>query len=232
VRNKRIDRAGFGESFMRRQRPVRINLAPEHPDEWFSHSQDPIRTLHARSFCVAAGMSYSWRARRQLRGCRGRMIELKNRLAGDPNWNGGWYYQRGGIARTLTALRIDTLKRYGYGEWLAAKYADAGARDRALHEWPRAGPSCSTPTACSPCCAPRPTTTPRRISPRSAPSCSRCSPAPTSSSRRRSRPASWRSSNRPGSTPRSSRSRAPMATSRATSSPRNGCRRAAPSWLA
>src|ERR1700761_9290119 len=31
----------------------------------------------------------------------------------DPNWNGGDYYDRGGVHRTLTNLRVDTLTRYG-----------------------------------------------------------------------------------------------------------------------
>jgi hypothetical protein len=35
---------GFGESFMRQRRLSRINLAPERPAEWFSHSQDPKPT--------------------------------------------------------------------------------------------------------------------------------------------------------------------------------------------
>jgi hypothetical protein len=35
---------GLGDSLMREQHSVRINLAPERPAEWFSHSQDPKRT--------------------------------------------------------------------------------------------------------------------------------------------------------------------------------------------
>jgi homoserine O-acetyltransferase len=38
---------------------------------------------------------------------------LISRLATDPNWNDGWFYERGGITPTLTALRMETLKRYG-----------------------------------------------------------------------------------------------------------------------
>jgi homoserine O-acetyltransferase len=34
-------------------------------------------------------------------------------FAADPNWNGGDYYDRGGVKGTLTALRMDTLRRYG-----------------------------------------------------------------------------------------------------------------------
>jgi homoserine O-acetyltransferase/O-succinyltransferase len=38
---------------------------------------------------------------------------LMQRLATDPNWNDGWYYERGGITPTLTTIRMETLKRYG-----------------------------------------------------------------------------------------------------------------------
>ncbi len=49
-------------------------------------------------------------------------------LARDPNWNGGWYYDRGGIAATTTEMRVDTLTRYGFNEILAARFPDADAR--------------------------------------------------------------------------------------------------------
>jgi homoserine O-acetyltransferase/O-succinyltransferase len=39
--------------------------------------------------------------------------KLIQRLSSDPNWNNGWYYERGGILPTLMALRMETLKRYG-----------------------------------------------------------------------------------------------------------------------
>jgi homoserine O-acetyltransferase len=38
---------------------------------------------------------------------------LLDRLSTDPNWNGGWYYERGGVVSILTDLRTETLKRYG-----------------------------------------------------------------------------------------------------------------------
>jgi homoserine O-acetyltransferase len=38
---------------------------------------------------------------------------LIRRLATDPNWNDGWFYEQGGIMPTLTAIRMETLKRYG-----------------------------------------------------------------------------------------------------------------------
>jgi homoserine O-acetyltransferase len=53
-------------------------------------------------------------------------------LAADPNWNGGWYYDRGGLPATLTALRMDTLKRYGAGAIVAATIPDPAAREARL----------------------------------------------------------------------------------------------------
>jgi homoserine O-acetyltransferase len=65
-------------------------------------------------------------------GTDDRVAQLKSQFAEDPNWNGGRYYERGGIAASLTKLRLETLKRYGYGEVLAAKIPDPAARDEAL----------------------------------------------------------------------------------------------------
>jgi homoserine O-acetyltransferase len=66
---------------------------------------------------------------------------LVAQLARDPNWNGGWYYDRGGIASTLAAMRADTLARYGFDEILAARFPDAEARGaeirRMAAQWAR-----------------------------------------------------------------------------------------------
>ncbi len=43
---------------------------------------------------------------------------LINRLATDPNWNGGWYYDAGGIRAAMMAIRVATLKTYGLAEQL------------------------------------------------------------------------------------------------------------------
>jgi len=59
---------------------------------------------------------------------------LRAQLATDPSWNGGWHYERGGILGTMTALRLDTLKRYGMNEILAATILDPGARDARMRE--------------------------------------------------------------------------------------------------
>src|SRR3978361_1330804 len=40
----------------------------------------------------------------------------------DPNWNGGDYYHAGGVHGTLTALRVDTLRRYGLAASLAERF--------------------------------------------------------------------------------------------------------------
>lgn len=50
------------------------------------------------------------------------------RFEKDPNWNGGRYYETGGIVETLTRLRIETLENYGYREYLAAEYPDPDDR--------------------------------------------------------------------------------------------------------
>jgi homoserine O-acetyltransferase/O-succinyltransferase len=49
----------------------------------------------------------------------------------DPNWNGGDYYETGGVRQTLTALRVDTLTRYGMANSLAASFGDKA--DAELH---------------------------------------------------------------------------------------------------
>jgi homoserine O-acetyltransferase/O-succinyltransferase len=54
---------------------------------------------------------------------------LVDRFAKDPNWNGGWHYDRGGIPDTLTTLRIETLTRYGFNEILAEKFPTQAERD-------------------------------------------------------------------------------------------------------
>jgi homoserine O-acetyltransferase len=51
----------------------------------------------------------------------------------DPNWRGGDYYDTGGVQATLTALRVDTLKRYGLAESLAPRFPDPAAREQEIH---------------------------------------------------------------------------------------------------
>jgi len=55
-------------------------------------------------------------------------------LAKDPNWNGGWYYDKGGVSGILTEMRVATLKRYGIDEQLAGKFPDKAAREAEIVE--------------------------------------------------------------------------------------------------
>src|SRR5262245_15285626 len=59
---------------------------------------------------------------------------LVDRFATDPNWNGGWHYERGGISETMAAFRLETLQRYGWAEIVAARIADPAARESALRQ--------------------------------------------------------------------------------------------------
>ena len=54
-------------------------------------------------------------------------------FAPDPNWNDGDYYENGGVKQTLTALRVDTLTRYGLAHSLAARFATQAEADAELH---------------------------------------------------------------------------------------------------
>ena len=62
------------------------------------------------------------------------VIDLLAQLGADPNWNGGWHYDRGGIPQTMTAIRMDTLRRYGSNEILAATLPDPAAREARMRE--------------------------------------------------------------------------------------------------
>lgn len=67
---------------------------------------------------------------------------LVDRFARDPNWNGGWHYERGGIPATMAAMRVETLRRYGQNEILAVTLPDQPRRDARIREmaeeWARA----------------------------------------------------------------------------------------------
>ncbi len=68
-----------------------------------------------------------------------RIDALITRMATDPNWNGGHYYDHGGVRDTMTQIRIDTLKSYGIREHLAASFPDTKARqaeiERVARQW-------------------------------------------------------------------------------------------------
>jgi len=57
------------------------------------------------------------------------LSELQARLAADPEWNGGHYYDRGGAKTVLTELRVEMLKRNGIEAALAPHYPDREERE-------------------------------------------------------------------------------------------------------
>ena len=59
---------------------------------------------------------------------------MQDRLATDPNWKGGWYYDRGGIFPTMLKLRVETLERYGQNEVLARTIPDPAQRSERIHQ--------------------------------------------------------------------------------------------------
>ena len=63
-----------------------------------------------------------------------RLNELLARLATDPQWNGGRYYDRGGAKAVLTQMRIETLKGYGIEAQLASRFPDPEAREAAIRK--------------------------------------------------------------------------------------------------
>lgn len=62
---------------------------------------------------------------------------LIDELARDPNWNGGWYYDKGGVLPTLLQVRINVLKSYGVADQLAARFPDPAAREQAIADLAR-----------------------------------------------------------------------------------------------
>jgi len=62
------------------------------------------------------------------------MNDLIARLATDPNWDGGWYYDRGGITQVLPQIRIETLKNYGLEAQLASTYPDPKSREETIRK--------------------------------------------------------------------------------------------------
>jgi homoserine O-acetyltransferase len=62
------------------------------------------------------------------------VASLLTRLAQDPNWNGGWYYDHGGVVPTLVELHIARLKRYGSEASLATRYPDPEKRDARIRK--------------------------------------------------------------------------------------------------
>src|SRR6266446_7638308 len=59
---------------------------------------------------------------------------LQDRFATDPNWKGGWHYERGGIFSILLQQRIETLERYGQNEILARTISDPRERTARIRQ--------------------------------------------------------------------------------------------------
>ncbi len=72
---------------------------------------------------------------------------LRAQFAQDPNWNGGWYYDRGGIAGTMAALRERTMRVYGADEYLRARYPDEAQRGEAIRRQARSWGEAFDPNA-------------------------------------------------------------------------------------
>jgi homoserine O-acetyltransferase/O-succinyltransferase len=62
------------------------------------------------------------------------LAELEARLATDPEWNGGRYYDKGGAKTVLTELRVEMLKRNGIEAALAGQYPDRDLREAQIRE--------------------------------------------------------------------------------------------------
>jgi homoserine O-acetyltransferase len=60
------------------------------------------------------------------------LAELQTRLAADPEWNGGRYYESEGAKTVLTELRVEMLKRNGIEAALARGCPDRDAREAAI----------------------------------------------------------------------------------------------------
>src|SRR5215469_17041106 len=54
----------------------------------------------------------------------GRAARFRATLAQSPNWNGGDYYETGGVLETLTDIRVTTLKTYGIEARLKDRLSD------------------------------------------------------------------------------------------------------------
>ncbi len=53
---------------------------------------------------------------------------LSEWLAADPNWNGGWYYDKGGIAASMTDYYVAYLENYGIDAQLKPRFPNEAAR--------------------------------------------------------------------------------------------------------
>jgi homoserine O-acetyltransferase/O-succinyltransferase len=68
---------------------------------------------------------------------QGNPAEIEARLAGDPHWRGGDYYDTGGMEGTLEEMRVSSLLRFGIDAVLASRIADEADRARELRRLAR-----------------------------------------------------------------------------------------------
>jgi homoserine O-acetyltransferase len=64
----------------------------------------------------------------------GNVARLLATLSKDPNWNGGDYYDRGGVVETMTEIRMATLKTYGIEDRLKATLSDPAEIEAAIRD--------------------------------------------------------------------------------------------------
>ena len=64
----------------------------------------------------------------------GNVARLLGALSKDPNWNGGDYYDRGGVVATMTEIRMATLKTYGIEDRLKATMTDPAEIEAAIRD--------------------------------------------------------------------------------------------------
>ena len=64
----------------------------------------------------------------------GNVARLLATLSKDPNWNGGDYYDVGGVAQTMTEIRMATLKTYGIEDRLKKTLSDPDQIEAAIRD--------------------------------------------------------------------------------------------------
>jgi homoserine O-acetyltransferase len=64
----------------------------------------------------------------------GSLAELLARLATDPEWNDGRYYDSGGAKAVLTELRVEMLKRNSIEAALAPRYPERAPREAEIRK--------------------------------------------------------------------------------------------------
>ena len=76
----------------------------------------------------------------------GNVARLLATLSKDPNWNGGDYYDRGGVLESMIAIRSATLKTYGIETRLRDTMSDPAKIEAAIRDEAARWARDSTPT--------------------------------------------------------------------------------------